>query len=56
MEKTKTVQNRWTKKPYQVVDKTEKNVTLQRKDGTRFTISKKEYFSNYIEKYVDNIN
>lgn len=51
-----TAKNKWNNSEYTVIEKTEKNVTLQRKDGTRFTISKKEYFSNYIEKYVDNIN
>ena len=46
----KTVKNRWNRKIYQVVEMNDSNVTLERADGSQFTISKKEYFSNYIEK------
>lgn len=44
------VRNKWNGKMYEVLEITDKNVTLQREDGSRFTIMKKEYFSNYSEK------
>ena len=50
------VLNKWNKKTYQVIKMTDKEVTLERKDGTQFTIVKKEYFSNYFEKGVDKVN
>ena len=44
------VQNRWNKKDYNVVTVTDSSVTLERMDKTVFTIKKKEYYENYIEK------
>ena len=46
----KTVLNKWNKKAYKVIKVTDVSVTLERADGSQFTINKKEYFSNYIEK------
>lgn len=43
------VRNKWNRKTYQVVEDKDNLVTLEREDGTRFTIAKKEYYSNYIE-------
>lgn len=51
-----TVLNKWNKKTYKVVKMTDKDVTLEREDGSQFTIVKKEYFSNYVEKGVDKVN
>ena len=50
MEKTKIVLNRWTHKKYLVLEITDKEVTLQREDGSQFTIQKSEYFFSYSEK------
>ena len=50
------VLNKWNKKTYKVIKMTDKEVTLERKDGSQFTIVKKEYFSNYVEKSVDKVN
>ena len=50
MEKTKIVRNRWNDKMYEVLEITDKNVTLQREDGSQFTIQKSEYFFSYSEK------
>ena len=45
-----TVKNKWNNKFYTLVDVTDTSVTLQRDDGSEFTIQKKEYFFNYSEK------
>ena len=50
MEKTKIVLNRWNHKKYLVLEITDNMVTLEREDGSRFTITKKEYFINYFDK------
>ena len=50
MEQIKTVKNRWNRKIYRVVEINDNKVTLERSDGTQFTIAKAEYFLNYIEK------
>lgn len=50
------VLNKWNKKTYKVIKMTDKDVILERADGSRFTIVKKEYFSNYVEKSVDKVN
>lgn len=42
--------NKWNKKTYKVLEVTDKAVTLQREDGSQFTIQKSEYFFSYIEK------
>ena len=50
------VRNKWNGKTYKVLETTDKTVKLQREDGTKFTIQKSEYFSNYFEKSVDKVN
>lgn len=44
------VRNKWTHKLYKVIEVNEKEVTLQREDGSSFTIAKSEYFFSYSEK------
>ena len=44
------VRNKWNGKMYEVLEITDKNVTLQREDGSQFIIQKSEYFFNYSEK------
>lgn len=41
--------NKWNGNMYLVVSDTVKDVTLEREDGSRFTISKSEYRFSYIE-------
>lgn len=41
------VLNRWNRNWYTVVKVEGNNVTLQRKDGTQFTIVKSELYANY---------
>lgn len=41
--------NKWNRKKYRVLERTDRNVTLEREDGSRFTIVKSEYHSAYIE-------
>lgn len=50
MEKTKIVLNHWNHKKYLVVENKDGKVTLQREDGSQFTIQKSEYFFSYSEK------
>ena len=50
MEQIKTVKNRWNKKTYNVIEITDKEVSLEREDGSKFTIAKSEYFFSYCEK------
>lgn len=45
-----TVKNRWNKKTYKVRMVEDNCVVLEREDGTQFTITKSEYFFNYVEK------
>ena len=44
------VKNKWNGQFYKVIDITDNMVTLEREDGSRFTIMIKEYFINYFEK------
>ena len=44
------VRNKWNNKMYEALEITDKNVTLQREDGSQFTIQKSEYFFSYSEK------
>ena len=44
------VRNKWNNKMYEVLEITDKNVTLQREDGSQFTIQKSEQFLSYSEK------
>ena len=41
------VLNRWNRKWYTVLKVTDKEVTLQREDGSEFTIAKSELYANY---------
>lgn len=44
---TKTVKNKWNGKLYTVLAMNDCEVTLEREDGSQFTIQKKEYFFSY---------
>lgn len=44
------VKSKWNGQFYKVIDITDNIVTLEREDGSRFTITKKEYFINYFGK------
>ena len=44
-----TVRNKWNKKEYRVIEIKDGKVTLERPDGSQFTIVKAEYFLNYSE-------
>ena len=44
------VRNKWNGKMYEVMEITDKNVTLRSEDGSQFTIQKSEYFFSYSEK------
>ena len=48
------VRNKWSGKTYKVVLIQEDKVTLQRENGTTFTIAKKEYNFSYIP--LDKVN
>lgn len=41
------VLNRWSRKWYIVLKVTDKEVTLQREDGSKFTIAKSELYADY---------
>lgn len=43
------VRNKWNKKPYKVLDIKDGKVTLEREDGSQFTIDEREYVKNYIK-------
>ena len=43
------VRNKWNKKTYEVLEIKDGKVTLERPDGSQFTIVKAEYFLNYVE-------
>lgn len=43
------VRNKWNKKTYKVIEIKDGKVTLERPDGSQFTIAKAEYFLNYVE-------
>lgn len=42
------VLNRWNRNWYEVIKVTDSSATLQRKDGSQFTIAKKELYANYV--------
>jgi len=44
------VRNKWNGGLYTVLEITDNNVTLQRENGSQFTIQKSEYFFSYSEK------
>ena len=43
------VRNKWNKKLYKVISDTGSEVTLEREDGSQFTIQKKEFYVNYLK-------
>lgn len=43
------VKNRWNGKEYKLIELDNNSVTLERSDGTRFTIKRVEYYENYYE-------
>jgi co-chaperonin GroES (HSP10) len=43
------VTNKWNKKTYKVLEIKGDKVTLEREDGSQFTIDGKEYVKNYIK-------
>ena len=44
------VRNKWNKNLYTFVKEENGKVTLERPDGTQFTIAEKEYIVNYIKE------
>lgn len=44
------VLNKWNKKTYKVIEITDKEVSLERENGSKFIIAKSEYFLSYYEK------
>lgn len=44
------VKNKWNGQFYKVIDITDNMVTLERENGSQFTIQKSEYFFSYVEK------
>ena len=46
------VRNRWNGKEYKLIESDDNSVTLERSDGTQFTIKRAEYYENYME--IDN--
>jgi hypothetical protein len=44
-----TVRNKWNKKLYKVLEIKGDKVTLEREDGSQFTIDGREYVKNYIK-------
>lgn len=42
--------NKWNKHTYEVIEKTDKSVTMKRENGSVFTIQLSEYNFTYIEK------
>lgn len=51
VDNTMQVRNKWNGHFYTVIEKTDNSITLEREDGSQFTINKKEYFFNYSEKH-----
>lgn len=43
------LKNKWNGKIYKLINKTENNVTLEREDGTQFSIQNSELKFSYIE-------
>lgn len=41
------VLNKWNRKVYKVTELTDRNVVLEREDGSKFTITAKSYCENY---------
>lgn len=47
------VRNKWNGKEYKLIESAEGSVTLERLDGTQFTIKRAEYYENYYEVNKD---
>jgi hypothetical protein len=43
------IRNKWNGKEYKLIEACNGLVTLERTDGTQFTIKRAEYYENYIE-------
>ena len=44
------VRNKWNKKTYKVISTTASEVTLQRDDGSQFTIGYSDFHFNYVKE------
>ena len=44
------VLNKWNGKQYKVIEIADKEVSLEREDGSKFIIAKSEYFLSYYER------
>jgi len=47
------IRNKWNGKEYKLIESCNGLVTLERTDGTRFTIKRAEYYENYYEVSKD---
>ena len=43
------VRNKWNRRIYKIISETDSEVTLEREDGTQFTISRKDFYSAYVK-------
>lgn len=43
------IRNKWNGKEYKLIESDYGTVTLERSDGTQFTIKRAEYYENYVE-------
>ena len=43
------IKNKWNGKEYKLIESCNGLVTLERSDGTQFTIKRVEYYENYME-------
>ena len=48
-----TVRNKWNKKTYKVIKDEGAMITLERADGSKFTIQKKEFNCAYITENIE---
>lgn len=44
------VRNKWNGHDYKIIEDKGKEITLQREDGTQFTIAKSEFYFSYSVK------
>jgi hypothetical protein len=44
------VRNKWNKRLYKIVSTSASEVTLQRDDGSQFTISNTDFYFNYVKE------
>ena len=43
------VRNKWNRRIYKIISETDSEVTLEREDGTQFTISRKDFYLAYVK-------